>query len=267
MTSAHTALNLKPTTAFIIHQAQTEKLSLMEELDKSLIRSNYQSQTPVITCHSFVDSDLGPVLGVGKSLTDASRQEIAKLMLATANDEVEESLVEDEWSDRLLHKTSLYQVWYTPPAKRKMFFSIGKKFFRELWWPGLIFFYHVDLGFRIFSYAGKGRPVKTQKLYHAPLFNVYDAGNVCLGSAAGSEFLNTQGRNAWEDAIFKSNFTHSNTNLVVKGFDRDDTTYIKLIKELSKSGDRFAAKYLIPHSKHKTLINFLSQIESNVLKG
>ncbi len=63
----------------------------------------------------------------------------------------------------------------------------------------------------VFAVRSDRRPKENTPLYHAPFFNVYDDGNVCMGtvdidienSASAEEFMR-----AWETYFFNSYFTH-----------------------------------------------------------
>lgn len=53
-----------------------------------------------------------------------------------------------------------------------------------------------------------GRPRPDTLLYHAPYFNVSSGGRVCHGSMAAPGGATPDDIQAWEDAFFKSTFTH-----------------------------------------------------------
>lgn len=76
-------------------------------------------------------------------------------------------------------------------------------------WPDLVFA-ATDNRISLAALATRGRPRLGTRIYHAPLFNVYESGAVCLGSAQVGEMLGTQSIPAFEDAIFGSLFSHGN---------------------------------------------------------
>lgn len=63
----------------------------------------------------------------------------------------------------------------------------------------------------VFALGNDRRPVETTKLFHAPFFNIYEDGKVCMGtvdvkispSASVEEFMLL-----WEDYFFNSYFSH-----------------------------------------------------------
>lgn len=135
-------------------------------------------------------------------------------------------------------------VWYTKAQKRQLYFveSLGIPNGTAQVPPML---WIADKGsLTVFALTSNRRPSEKTTLYYAPFFNIYEKGNVCMGtvsidiknSASVEEF--TQ---AWEDYFFNSYFSHSlsanvtKTNIVNlwKGLINTDTPFP--IEELKKS--------------------------------
>lgn len=105
----------------------------------------------------------------------------------------------------------------------------------------------------VFALSSNRRPTEKTPLHYAPFFNIYETGNVCMGtvcidiknSASVEEF--TQ---AWEHYFFKSYFSHSLCeNLTRKNI-------VNLWKELIDTNQSFPIEALKKHNK--TLKNLLS---------
>jgi PRTRC genetic system protein B len=153
-------------------------------------------------------------------------------------------------TDDLLYLSESGMAWYVPSAKRPMYFRLGGKSFRHtVIWPTLVMQYHTAKDFRIAACAGRGKPKPNTKLYHAPLFNVYADGRLCLGSASGAKTLDEKGRNAWNEAVFDSNFSHTNHSGLLRSSRSKEVTdrdYLRVIKEKARSGTPFLAKDMAP---------------------
>lgn len=102
-------------------------------------------------------------------------------------------------------------LWYTKAQKTKMYFtkSLGiSNGTAQV--PALLWFAN-KRSLTIYALASNRRPSEKTVLYHAPFFNVYDSGNVCMGtvdvnikkSASVEEFIQ-----AWEAYFFNSYFSH-----------------------------------------------------------
>jgi PRTRC genetic system protein B len=112
-------------------------------------------------------------------------------------------------------------VWYTKPRRQKLHFTeslISPLDVLPL--PALV--WHADKSrLSVFALTGKGKPRLGTPLFHAPFFNLYRNGSVCMGSvsidikqsASLEEFIT-----AWEGYFFGSYFSHLiDNNNPVKG--------------------------------------------------
>lgn len=124
-------------------------------------------------------------------------------------------------------------LWWRPPAPAIMHFNctrsaagdqsrdaagaalLGKCAGRSAQ-PGLVFGIQ---GHRWWVWAVRGaeRPGPTTKLYQAPYFNVYDSGQICIGTTPLPTTLGVDSLVEYERAFFGSAFTHPNTRRLVKG--------------------------------------------------
>ena len=134
-------------------------------------------------------------------------------------------------------------VWFVPSKLRPMFFrGNGRSFKVDVIWPSLVFCCDPSLKLRIATYGGNGRPNLSQRLYHAPLWNIYRGTRLCIGSSAQTDVIDIGAMKIWEEAIFRTNFTHSNHDTViakgVKGDKNTDEAYIRFIRQKSKARER-----------------------------
>jgi len=139
-------------------------------------------------------------------------------------------------------------IWWIPPSTRTLWFkseSVGGERSASVPLPGLVML-TVANQWMVFAVKGKGRPRPDTKLYQAPFFNVWERGRICQGTARvpeGDSKLNPQ---CWEEAFFRSYFTHPNIhtrNGLVKGsaseFWKDmlDGKYTKFPEQKLVKGD------------------------------
>ena len=102
-------------------------------------------------------------------------------------------------------------VWYTKSMKRQLFFIENLEISNgtaEV--PAMLWFAN-KRSLKIFALANNRRPTEKTELFYAPFFNVYEDGNVCMGTVD----VNIQNSNyieefieKWEDYFFNSYFSH-----------------------------------------------------------
>lgn len=103
-------------------------------------------------------------------------------------------------------------LWYTKTQQRQIYFvdSLGISNGKAQVPPMLWFANKSSL--TVFALANDRRPTEKTPLHYAPFFNIYEKGNVCMGtvsidiknSASVEEFIQ-----AWEHYFFNSYFSHS----------------------------------------------------------
>lgn len=144
-------------------------------------------------------------------------------------------------------------VWYTKAQQRQLYFvnGLGIPNGKAQVPPMLWFADKTSLS--VFALASEKRPTEKTTLYHAPFFNVYDCGNVCMGtvdvnikkSASVEEFIQ-----AWESYFFNSYFSHLvNEHNPVKG------NCVKIWKDLIGTDNAFPREVLI--KTNRTLATLL----------
>ena len=75
--------------------------------------------------------------------------------------------------------------------------------------PGLIFIV-TNKAWKVFAYKGRQRPGAGTPMFVAPFFNVWNTGNICVGNARLPKGDRSHQSEAWEEAFFRSYFTHPN---------------------------------------------------------
>ncbi|AIM37821.1 MULTISPECIES: PRTRC system protein B [Bacteroidota] len=143
-------------------------------------------------------------------------------------------------------------LWYTKAQQRKLYFveSLGiPNGMAQV--PPMLWLANKN-SLTVFALANDRRPTEKTPLYYAPFFNIYEKGNVCMGtvsidiknSASVEEFMQ-----AWEHYFFNSYFSHSlSANLTKKNI-------VSLWKDLIGTDKPFPKEVL--KKNNKTLKNLL----------
>ncbi len=117
----------------------------------------------------------------------------------------------------VLVRTQESIVWWTPAAIRPMFYLkdksteldqlSGKRFPQ----PPLLF--RASAGhLEVRALSRNERPLLDAPLYRAPYWNVYESGDICLGSTKIPRDATVESLPQWEHSFFESEFTHSNAS-------------------------------------------------------
>lgn len=135
-----------------------------------------------------------------------------------------------------------FAMWYTKAAKRQLYFiqqlgiDSGIAYVPALLWVANKHKLH------IYALSSNSRPTAATTLYHAPFFNVYANGNVCMGTvdvdikkAASLEEFTA----AWEGYFFNSYFSH-----LMQGHNPIKGNSVSLWKQLLTTGEPFPKEVL-----------------------
>lgn len=143
-------------------------------------------------------------------------------------------------------------LWYTKAQQRQLYFvdSLGVPNGKAQVPPMLWFANKNSLS--VFALANDRRPTEKTLLHYAPFFNIYEKGNVCMGtvsidiknSASVEEFIL-----AWEHYFFNSYFSHSLCENVTR------KNIVTLWKDLINTDKPFPKEVL--KKNNKTLKNLL----------
>lgn len=104
-------------------------------------------------------------------------------------------------------------VWWAPPQRRHIVFRCAEATFGErganVPHPALVFM--VSGGqWMVWALKGRKRPTPESPVWRAPYFNVGADGSICRGNVATPIGAAIDKIAAWEDAFFRSYFTHPN---------------------------------------------------------
>ena len=144
-------------------------------------------------------------------------------------------------------------LWYTKTQQRQIYFvdSLGISNGKAQVPPMLWFANKSSL--TVFALANDRRPTEKTPLHYAPFFNIYEKGNVCMGtvsidiknSASVEEFIQ-----AWESYFFNSYFSHLlGSHSPIKG------NCVNVWKDLINTDKPFPKEVL--KKNNKTLKNLL----------
>jgi PRTRC genetic system protein B len=109
-------------------------------------------------------------------------------------------------------QTEGYVIWFTPPMEGDLFFvdglqiPTGKAHIPAMVWKAS------KNSLNVYALKGKSKPNANTPLYHAPYFNIYDNGNLCMGTVqiAIDRFTRLEDFiSKWETYFFNSYFSHT----------------------------------------------------------
>lgn len=172
-----------------------------------LLYSERGGQTVFASVHDVSVSKEGvPTIDAG---TPVSKTGLVKMM---------QTLVPEDYApaellgNHILAKGSDYLVWYCKPQKRQVWFKndeIGQDVTANTHQPGLVFI--IGKGeWYVFAVKGNKRPTSSTPLYVAPYLNVWAGGRICTGNIETPKGRLKFSTEAWEEAFFRSYFTHPN---------------------------------------------------------
>jgi len=140
-----------------------------------------------------------------------------------------------------------YVLWYTPEQKTVLYFtkSLGIPC-GEAWIPAMLWKADKD-HLNVFAVKANRRPDEMTTLYHAPFFNIYEEGKVCMGNVdiempencCLQDFIK-----AWEAYFFDSYFSH-----LVQGHACVKMNIVQLWQEQVSSGKHFPKEILVKTGK------------------
>lgn len=125
----------------------------------------------------------------------------------------EDAMPAELFAENLLARGTDHLAWFCKPGKQQVWFDCDElgKTTAQAAHPGLVFIVTSE-AWHVFAYKGDGRPTPDTELYVAPFFNVWQGGKICVGNMdlpKGSNRFNTL---AWEEAWWRSTFTHPNVH-------------------------------------------------------
>lgn len=141
-----------------------------------------------------------------------------------------------------LNQTEGKVIWFTKAMERKLHFSDNLNIPSGMGNVPAMLWVADSESLSVFALSRDRRPTEKTTLYHAPFFNIYDNGTVCMGtvdtrikhSASLEEFMS-----AWENFFFNSYFNH-----LLAGHNPVDGNCVMLWQSLIEKGDAFPTEIL-----------------------
>lgn len=141
--------------------------------------------------------------------TPVSRTGLVKMM---------QTLVPEDYApaellgEHILAKGADHLAWYCKPQRHQVWFKcneIGMDVSAHADHPGLVFIVGKN-GWYVFAVKDDRRPSANTPLYVAPYLNVWEGGHICTGNIETPKGVMRFSTVAWEEAFFRSYFTHPN---------------------------------------------------------
>lgn len=238
---------LLPARAIIVYHDKTKSNYYLESREIKKTGSNYSFMAPV-------------------PMSDTVMREIGKSYMKKNGVDMRFNGLIKEHILLTLNKTGITAVmWYRPSMIKKLNFSSQLRIKGEskVKIPAILYLV-INAKLYVYALMDDSRPDGKTKLYNAPFFNIYEDGNVCLGTApVGNRKATTfEG----EAERFERGFYMAEQN---GGQSRDNckTPLTKLWSDLIKKQTAFPAKKeLQQHKKFKTLDQLIDKLISKYLE-
>ena len=144
-------------------------------------------------------------------------------------------------------------IWYTKSMKRQLYFTENLEIPNGTAEIPAMLWLATKRSLKIFALPNNSRPTEKTPLFYAPFFNVYEDGNVCMGTV-DVNFQNSTSleefTEKWENYFFNSYFSHlMNEHNPIKG------NCVSLWKSLINTEKQFPKEAL--KQANRTLKNLL----------
>lgn len=163
------------------------------------------------TVHEVEQINGEAVIGAGRTLTPRSSMALARALL-------KRGAHGGFLPDNVLFVAGDLILWWLRPTTRHVTFRVSEREAPLLGavergesvpHPGLVFAAsHRE--WRVWAVKGTQRPTLATPLFQAPYFNVDAKGHICQGSVPKPDGTTAEKIGAWNDAFFRSYFTHPN---------------------------------------------------------
>jgi len=200
--------------AFHIHAPSDGVLTL----DAAVLIYRGGQGSALATLHHVHHVNGEAVIGAGQPMTPGKAIELSRALLKRAAHG-------GFLPENVLYLDGELIVWWEPPARRHVAFRVdqghadllgGQERGEAVPHPGLVFAASSRV-WCVWAVKGCKRPTPETALYQAPYFNVNGQGQICQGSVPRPEGTAIEKIGAWNDAFFRSYFTHPNvTGKLVK---------------------------------------------------
>lgn len=150
-------------------------------------------------------------------------------------------------------------VWYKRRFIGEMWFRVGQKpeCFVVEWTPLLFMADKERNSLRVFALGTNSRPNPETRLYHAPLMNINDFGDLCQGSAELPAEISVATIGACEASLIESQFTHVNHDRTLRRA-TSNAQHVEFWRNKSRTGvsnpQRVRSKELCPAGRLADLL-------------
>ena len=172
-----------------------------------LLYREQHRQTVFASVHDVTISKQG--VATIQAGTPVSRTGLVKMM---------QTLVPEDYApaellgEHILAKGADHLAWYCKPQRRQVWFKcneIGMDVSAHADHPTLVFIVGKN-GWYVFALKDDKRPTANTPLYVAPYLNTWRGGHICTGNIETPKGAMKFRTEAWEEAFFRSYFTHPN---------------------------------------------------------
>ena len=179
-------------------------------LDSALLIYTGDSADVYVTHHRADTSKKRPILLPG---TPATKDQLAAIADLAAKQTSFRGFI----PENVLYLAPNLFAWWTPATRRRVWFQssgpIGDA--SEVTdHPPLLFIATAD-DWYVFALRENARPTPSTPLSQAPYFNVYDDGAICTGNVDLPSAPSADSLWRYEEAFFRSRFTHSNADRLI----------------------------------------------------
>lgn len=221
------------------------------QLDSAVLLYRSSNNNAVYaTVHDVIETAGQRQIGAGRPLTVA---EVADFAQAASARTAYQGFIDP----RLLYVGPSAMAWWCPPRRRRVWFAADGKIGHasaETAHPGLVFVVH-GRNWYVVAVRHDMRPSPSSGAYYAPYFNVWESGQICTGNVDLPDRPGPDAIKVYEDAFFRSRFTHSNYH--GKSAVRRKGGLTQLWVDLLAGAD-FPETCLV--SRKKTISDFINEI-------
>jgi PRTRC genetic system protein B len=194
----------------------------------------------------YINDDMSkPFIGAGQPASKAALSQLAQDLipgLATKRTVFPANVLSHDFE---------HLAWFVPPAAKQLWFNkdeLGGKVSAKVDLPGLVFFVGHQ-GWFVFAVNSKERPTADTPLYVSPFLNVWAGGKICTGNIDVPKMSSPTSYEAFEDAFFRSYFTHINIHGKDQLVKYPGGPYKLWKKLIDGSIKKFPIKALVPFGK------------------